>query len=402
MIGAIAKKLLSRLLRFRPRWHHRILWLGILVGLGLGLVGPLSVGGQGVNPTENLDVLKENRQRLEIQQQQISVQQQQLEQTQNTANGYLKVLGDRIEILNLQIGDYQKRLAEASAHLRTLEQKLEKSRREYEPKVEATIARLRFLQRQPLKKGSLDLLLRSNTVDEFLARRQRLIFAYQADSLRLETLHQEFLALQEQTQRIAIQKNQISLIHQQLLNQRDDLSQQSQVQADLIRRLNSDRIALAAAKEQLAEDSKNLTLLIRQKTLAQTENFQGALKFGIPHLGRISSHYGWRQHPISQRKIFHGGMDFAGDYGSTIYAAAAGKVIFSGWYGSYGNTLIINHGNQLVTLYGHNSRLLVREGKTVNRGEAIALVGSTGLSTGPHLHFEVRENGAPVDPRKYL
>jgi murein DD-endopeptidase MepM/ murein hydrolase activator NlpD len=85
-----------------------------------------------------------------------------------------------------------------------------------------------------------------------------------------------------------------------------------------------------------------------------------------------------------------------------IRAADSGIVIFAGWYGGYGYAVVIDHGNGIATLYGHTSKLYVAEGQAVKRGDAIAAVGSTGLSTGPHLHFEVRQDGEPVDPMAYL
>jgi murein DD-endopeptidase MepM/ murein hydrolase activator NlpD len=107
-------------------------------------------------------------------------------------------------------------------------------------------------------------------------------------------------------------------------------------------------------------------------------------------------------HPILGYRRFHSGLDFAASYGSTIRAADSGTVIFAGWYGGYGKAVIINHGKSITTLYGHTSELYVVEGQTVQRGQAIAAVGSTGLSTGPHLHFEVRRDGTPVDPMGFL
>lgn len=129
---------------------------------------------------------------------------------------------------------------------------------------------------------------------------------------------------------------------------------------------------------------------------------RGTGRFVFPANARISSGFGNRVHPILGYSRFHGGVDFAAPQGTAIYAADSGQVIFSGWYGGYGQTVIVDHGGGLTTLYAHASRLLVREGQSVRQGQSIAAVGSTGLSTGPHLHFEVRRNGNPVNPMGYL
>ncbi len=121
-----------------------------------------------------------------------------------------------------------------------------------------------------------------------------------------------------------------------------------------------------------------------------------------PASGRISSRFGTRSDPFNFSQKVHEGIDIAADYGTTILASATGKVTLSDWYGNYGKCVIIDHGYGLSTLYGHCQTLLVKEGQTVKKGDKIATVGSTGRSTGPHLHFEVRLNGVPVDPLQYL
>jgi murein DD-endopeptidase MepM/ murein hydrolase activator NlpD len=115
-----------------------------------------------------------------------------------------------------------------------------------------------------------------------------------------------------------------------------------------------------------------------------------------PARGRLSSGFGWR------RLRHHDGIDIAAPYGAPITAARDGTVVFAGWYYAYGKTVIVSHGNGLQTIYGHASRVLVQRGDQVKKGELIAHVGSTGRSTGPHLHFEVRINGRAVNPMKYL
>lgn len=121
-----------------------------------------------------------------------------------------------------------------------------------------------------------------------------------------------------------------------------------------------------------------------------------------PATGRLSGTFGNRRDPITRKNAVHEGLDIANGYGTDIKAAASGKVTFSGVNNGYGRFLVIDHGNGLTTAYGHAQKLLVKEGQSVKKGEVIAKMGSSGKSTGSHLHFEVRLFGTPVDPLKYL
>lgn len=130
---------------------------------------------------------------------------------------------------------------------------------------------------------------------------------------------------------------------------------------------------------------------------------QAVLPEGRPvEVGYISSYFGGRQDPFDGSDVVHRGVDFAGPLGSKVMAVAAGVVSRAEAASGYGNLIEINHGNGYITRYGHNQRLLVRAGDTVNRGTAIALMGSTGRSTGPHVHFEVLRNGQHLNPLKFI
>jgi murein DD-endopeptidase MepM/ murein hydrolase activator NlpD len=118
--------------------------------------------------------------------------------------------------------------------------------------------------------------------------------------------------------------------------------------------------------------------------------------------GWVSSFYGTRNDPFTGRRAMHNGMDFAGKEGSEVLAVAAGIVTFSGKHHGYGQMVEISHGNGYITRYGHNRENLVKAGDVVEKGQAIALMGSTGRSTGPHVHFEVLKNGRGVDPGSYI
>jgi murein DD-endopeptidase MepM/ murein hydrolase activator NlpD len=121
-----------------------------------------------------------------------------------------------------------------------------------------------------------------------------------------------------------------------------------------------------------------------------------------PALGRVTSRFGWRIHPIFRTREFHTGLDIATRWGSPVLAARRGIVRFAGWASGYGEMVVLEHAHGMETRYSHLSRLLVRAGERVNEGQPIGQIGSTGWSTGPHLFFEVRRNGVAVDPAPYL
>ncbi len=124
--------------------------------------------------------------------------------------------------------------------------------------------------------------------------------------------------------------------------------------------------------------------------------------FQWPISGGVSSGYGYRVHPIYGTRRLHTGLDISGGSGTPIAAAKGGTVLSAGWRGGYGNAVVISHGGGITTLYAHQSQMNVSAGQQVGRGDIVGWVGSTGASTGPHLHFEVRVNGSPVNPRPYL
>jgi len=121
------------------------------------------------------------------------------------------------------------------------------------------------------------------------------------------------------------------------------------------------------------------------------------------HLGKINNEFGYRRNPFNGRGYeFHAGMDIDGNRGDLVAASANGTVITAGWEGGYGNLIEVDHGNGIKTRYGHLSKIGVQVGDTIQRGQLIGLIGSTGRSTGPHLHYEVRLNDKPINPRRFL
>ncbi|AUS99612.1 peptidase M23 [Nostoc sp. CENA543] len=366
-------------------------------------------------PAPTVNNLRQQQQQVNQERQNVIRERDRLTKIQQAAQNHLTGIVNNLQTTNGQIQETETRLKVATQRLQQLEADLALAEQIYGERQLATIGRLRYLQRSPISQGWA-VLLQSRDISDFISRRYQLKLVYQADQQILTKLAKQAELLNQQKTEVESQKNEIALIREQLLAQKADYQAQAQSQSELVQRLNSDRLALEAAQNQLEKDSKSLETLIQQKiaeaqareaaqakTNSRTNIFvKGTGIFAFPSDAPTSSPFGWRIHPILRYRRFHAGLDFAASYGSTIRAADSGTVIFAGWYGGYGKAVIINHGNGITTLYGHTSELYVREGQSVQRGQAIAAVGSTGLSTGPHLHFEVRRNGTPVNPANYL
>jgi len=173
-----------------------------------------------------------------------------------------------------------------------------------------------------------------------------------------------------------------------------------------LRKQKNTRLSAVASNLALLKQQEN-ELLAESKALAGLINGSSGSGVGTgtmmwPVNGPITSPFGYRIHPILGYRKLHTGVDFGVAYGTPIHAADSGTVIYATWMSGYGNVIVIDHGRGISTLYAHQSSLAVGNGARVARGQVVGYVGSTGFSTGPHLHFEVRVNGNPVDPMGYL
>jgi murein DD-endopeptidase MepM/ murein hydrolase activator NlpD len=152
-----------------------------------------------------------------------------------------------------------------------------------------------------------------------------------------------------------------------------------------------------------ALDDKTDQMAVMEAMLSREQVRRAALPSALPvNVGFYSSNFGWRLDPFTGQRAMHEGVDFVAEHGTAIKAAAGGIVAYSDIHAGYGNMIEVDHGNGLVSRYAHASKRLVKEGDVVLRGQKIGEVGSTGRSTGPHLHFEVLLNGTPQNPTRYL
>lgn len=259
----------------------------------------------------------------------------------------------------------------------------------------------------------LEVLLGSQDFADFISRYDYVLRIVQADMEVLDQLEREVAGIEDRKADIKAKRDSLVARRSSLDRMKADLAADEKA---LKEKLAEREVYLAQVRAQrqkwekeLAEEerqSKELEQTIRKLQEEAAKRGEPVAKwtgkFIWPVSGRITSPFGWRQHPIFQTRKFHSGLDIAVPTGTPVKAAADGKVIYSGWISGYGNTVIIDHGGGLSSLYAHNSRLTVGVGKWVRQGDIIAKAGSTGFSTGPHVHFEVRQNGEPTDPRGWL
>ncbi|WP_238393175.1 murein hydrolase activator EnvC family protein [Myxacorys almedinensis] len=363
---------------------------------------------------ETIDTLKQKKHSLDQQRSAVQKERDRVQKLETKAQGDLKSIRKTIQATSSQIQASEAKLKHTTQVLKSLERSLNEAEKTYRKRQSATVSRLRFLQQQQGAHGWA-VLLESQSLNDFLDRRYQLKRLYQKDRNILSQLKVDADRLEGRRNQVEQAKNDIDLLRQELHAQKSDYEQQATYQTHIVNRLKNDRRALEAAEAQLAKDSQSIGALI-QRRVAENQRrlaaerarngevivISGTGQFVLPSAAPVSSSFGWRMHPILGYQKFHSGIDFAADYGGTIRSADRGTVIFAGWYGGYGNAVIVDHGSGITTLYAHSSELYVADGQTVERGQAIAAIGSTGLSTGPHLHFEVRKDGEPVDPAPYL
>jgi murein DD-endopeptidase MepM/ murein hydrolase activator NlpD len=260
-------------------------------------------------------------------------------------------------------------------------------------------------------------LIAARSFSEFVERWEdlRLLIAANEHAVRArKRAEARVAAIQAALERTRLELEQEQQAQEEARNQLDTLASERQnLVALAATRRHSVQSEVAEIEGLSASEEAELESLIQAREreieaqrraagIAGTQSEGGPGAFAWPVTGTITSPFGWRSNPFGGSPEFHQGLDIAAPTGTTVTAAAAGTVIMAQWYGGYGNYILIDHGGSYSTGYGHLSAIFVATGQSVQRGQAIGAVGSTGQSTGPHLHFEVRINGKPVDPAPRL
>lgn len=262
----------------------------------------------------------------------------------------------------------------------------------------------------------LDVVIGSKDFNDFANRLEVLRRIINSDINLINEIKKERADIEARKQQLEANRVKLVEIEKAVIAKQSEIEQKKAERNEVLQRAQNDRATAMQAIEELNASSAQVTALLKERQAAraaaaaaaaaeQAQSYtwvQGSGQLGWPASGEITSPFGYRTHPIWGTTIYHAGIDIGVDEGVPVHAADGGTVVWSGWMGGYGYAVVIDHGNGLSTLYGHNSELVISEGEAVGKGQVIAYAGSTGNSTGPHVHFEVRVNGDPVDPMGYL
>lgn len=247
-----------------------------------------------------------------------------------------------------------------------------------------------------------EMLLTSESMSDYLYRKQILADVMEFDKQLLEELKIARQAIEEQKEELEANKLAVESKKKEAEERKLALNETKTVRTKYLAELNASEKTLSDSIDKMQQQADSLIAQIRASSSSSSNSKYtgGTMTWPLPGYYTITSPFGNRLHPVLGVYKMHTGVDIAGSgcNGKNVVAAADGTVITAGWISGYGNTVIIDHGGGITTLYGHSQKLLVSKGQKVSRGQAIMLVGMTGYATGPHLHFEVRENGKYVNP----
>lgn len=321
----------------------------------------------------------------------------------------LEEINDDLTQLNYSLGKTERNMTITQNQLESAQTDLQRIKTEIGGRKGVLDQRLIAIYKYGYQ-SSLEILFNSRNFAEFIARFEMVSGYVRADVQILKTLHrQQDLITKKRTE--ITQKKQELEVQRNAYSRLQVLTRQQQMRRITVVEDRQRELTVLKNNRKVLEESLDELERISKEMEAQIRDFQnknrlalgsGKYIWPLESKGRISSYFGYRFHPILRKRKYHSGVDISAPQGLSILAADSGVVAYAGWNNGYGKMIILDHGSGFSTVYGHCSILQVDQGRTVTKGQTIAQVGSTGLSTGPHLHFEVRKNGVPVNPLTFL
>ncbi|MDQ7093061.1 peptidoglycan DD-metalloendopeptidase family protein [Desulfosporosinus sp. PR] len=372
----------------------------LTVTLSFALLTISSVPSQASNLTDTVQQQKTVTQQKEQAQGQLN----KLTYTSDKLKAQLALLNTQIASAQTLLNQKQLAYTQTQALVQASQTELDQKKQELEERRIALGQRARGIYESG-QISYLELLFQSTDLSDFLTRMEYFNRLVTNDRKLLTDIQDQKEKIEQKTQELQHRRDQAAQLQVQAAKAKADLDEKKvQQQAAM----DQNQKALQASYEEverLQSEANALNDKIRKLQAAQAGHNSGdgtISTWPLPGCYEITDPYGWRTHPITHQQSLHTGTDIAAPMGAAIHAAGDGVVIMAGWNEAYGNMVIIDHGNAISSLYGHQSKLNVTVGQAVKANQVIGYVGSTGWSTGPHLHFEVRVGGNPTDPLQFF
>jgi len=345
------------------------------------------------------------------QQQQATAKKEAAKEKQSAEIARREELDKEITEIQKEIDGFQEKINQKTTAIDASQKKIDELSVELKKKNSEYAERAKAL----VKKGGVsytEIILKSKSVDDMLTRMSVIKRVAKYDSDCLEQIEDSMTEVDKLKEELLVQKEEVIALKGEQDKKKEELTVYRQESQEIIDNLQKDidkyEREYTLAKEAEARAKAEAEGLRQQYDSSGTSSLPanytaGQFMWPSPVTRRVTSPYGYRIHPVTGKSRFHAGIDIGAPYGTNIVASDAGVVIVAGYNsGGYGNYVVINHGGGYTTLYAHCSSLNVSRGQSVSRGQVIAKCGSTGMSTGPHIHYEVQLNGKTTNPMQYF
>lgn len=407
-----------------------ILILGLLMSVSLSSICFATESSKITSNNNKIDDLKEEKEQLEDEKDAINSEILELIEKMGFKQEEIDSVQKKIDLLQKEIDELQNSINETVNEIKTIENKISENEKIYKEKEkeqeyqeEVLSNRVKRNYMNDTYNEFLGIILDSESLSEILFKVKYVNDIMNNDKKVISELKETKLMLAQTKESLDKDKedlsnHKLSLEYQQevIKEKQENVVEERKVLDAEMAELNNLEIEKQAKINKIISTQKNIDSQIQDLTvenanltaiLQETSSSSSGVSYGSgtfinPTSGRYTSDYGWRTHPITGKRSFHSGQDIANSYGTPIVAADGGKVVKASYYGAYGNTVIVDHGNNYSTMYAHLQSFKVSVGDTVSQGQQLGEMGSTGWSTGPHLHYEVWYNGEHMNPRQFL